>query len=176
MSKLTSQERLDLKKLLRDSDTQDNTEHIRNVKHSVKIRDDIRALDKLKRSTMGSVEEAAAKGAAPFLFENYPDIFKKVLKDELDLEIMSRLLAVLKLIEDGKVDQHEASVQVGKILKELYVDSALKVCKKKDEEQAEKEEAPVYVQEKPISWGQWRNKRAEILANLEAAGANPLSK
>jgi hypothetical protein len=94
----------------------------------------------------------------------------------MDLEIMSRLLAVLKLIEDGKVDQHEASVQVGKILKELYVDSALKVCKKKDEEQAEQEEAPVYVQEKPISWGQWRNKRAEVLANLEAAGVNPLSK
>jgi hypothetical protein len=173
MSKLTSQERLDLKKLLRDSDTQDNTEHIRNVKHSVKIRDDIRALDKLKRSSIGAVEETAAKGVAPFLFENYPDIFKKVLKDELDLEIMSRLLAVLKLIEDGKVDQHEASVQVGKILKELYVDSALKVCKKKDEEQADKEEGPIYVQEKPISWGQWRNKRAEILANLEAAGVNP---
>ena len=173
MSKLTSQERLDLKKLLRESDTQDNTEHIRTVKHSVKIRDDIRELDKLKRSTMGLVEEAATKAAAPFLYENYLDIFKKVLKDELDLEIMSRLLAVLKLIEDGKVDQHEASVHVGKILKELYVDSALKVCKKKDEEQVEDEKAPVYVQEKPISWGQWRNKRAEVLANLEAAGVKP---
>jgi len=173
MSKLTSQERLDLNKLLRESDTQDNTEHIRAVKHSVKIRDDIRALDKLKRSSMGSVEEATAKGAAPFLYENYPDIFKKVLKDELDLEIMSRLLAVLKLIEDGKVDQHEASVHVGKILKELYVDSALKVCKKKDEEQVEEENTPTYVQEKPISWGEWRNKRANILANLESVGVIP---
>jgi len=174
MSKLTSQERLDLKKLLRESDTQDNTEHIRTVKHSVKIRDDIRELDKLKRSSIGPVEEAAAKAAAPFLYERYPDIFKKVFKDELDLEIMSRLLAVLKLIEEGKVDQHEGSVHVGKILKELYIDSALKVCKKKDEEQPEEEEAqPVYAEEKPISWGQWRNKRAEILANLEAAGVNP---
>jgi hypothetical protein len=63
MSKLTSQERLDLKKLLRESDTQDNTEHIRTVKHSVKIRDDIRELDKLKRSSIGPVEEAAAKAA-----------------------------------------------------------------------------------------------------------------
>ena len=174
MSKLTSQERLDLKKLLRESDTQDNTEHIRNVKHSVKIRDDIRALDKLKKS-IETPDENAAKEAAPFLYETYPDIFKKVLKDELDLEIMSRLLTVLKLIEDGKVDQHEASVHVGKILKELYVDSALKVCKKKDEEQAEaeNEKAPIYVQEKPISWGQWRNKRAEVLANLESAGVIP---
>ncbi len=53
MSKLTSQERLDLKKMLKESDAQDNTEHIRKVKHSVHIRDDIRKLDKLrqKRST-----------------------------------------------------------------------------------------------------------------------------
>lgn len=173
MSKLSSQERLDLNKLLRDSDTQDNTEYIRTVKHSVKIRDDIRALDKLKSSTIGSVEEAAAKAAAPFLYENYLDIFKKVLRDELDLEIMSRLLTVLKLIEDGKVDQHEASVNVGKILKELYIDSALKVCKKKDEEQLEDEKNPVYVEEKPISWGQWRNKRSQVLANLEAVGVKP---
>lgn len=171
MSKLTTQERLDLNKLLRESDTQDNTEHIRSVKHSVKIRDDIRALDKLKRG--GSMDEDTAKAAAPFLYENYTDIFKKVLKDELDLEIMSRLLAVLKLIEDGKVDQHEASVHVGKILKELYVDSALKVCKKKDEEQVEEENTPIYVQEKPISWGEWRNKRANILANLESVGVVP---
>lgn len=171
MSKLTTQERLDLNKLLRESDTQDNTEHIRSVKHSVKIRDDIRALDKLKRG--GSMDEDTAKAAAPFLYENYTDIFKKVLKDELDLEIMSRLLAVLKLIEDGKVDQHEASVHVGKILKELYVDSALKVCKKKDEEQVEEENTPTYVQEKPISWGEWRNKRANILANLESVGVVP---
>lgn len=173
MSKLSSQERLDLNKLLRDSDTQDNTEYIRTVKHSVKIRDDIRVLDKLKSSTIGSVEEATAKAAAPFLYENYLDIFKKVLRDELDLEIMSRLLTVLKLIEDGKVDQHEASVNVGKILKELYIDSALKVCKKKDEEQIEDEKKPVYVKEKPISWGQWRNKRSQVLANLEAVGVKP---
>ena len=39
---------------------------------------------------------------------------------------MSKLLFVLKMIEDGKVDQHEGSVHVGKILKELYIDSALK--------------------------------------------------
>jgi len=175
MSKLTSQERLDLNKLLRESDTQDNTEYIRSVKHSVKIRDDIRALDKLKKS-MATPDEAAAKAAAPFLYETYPDIFKKVFRDELDLEIMSRLLTVLKLIEDEKVDQHEASVHVGKILKELYIDSAVKVCKKKDEEQIEEDKGPVYVQEKPISWGHCRNKRAEVLAKLESAGVNPVSK
>ena len=33
---------------------------------------------------------------------------------------------MLKEIEDGETDQHEASVKIGKILKELYIDSAMK--------------------------------------------------
>jgi hypothetical protein len=169
MSKLTDKERLDLKKLLRESDVQDNTEYIRSVKHSTKIRDDIRLLDKMKKS--GTTDSQKLKEAAPFLFENYPDIFNKMVNDELDLEIMTRLLTVLKLIEDGRVDQHEASVMVGKILKELYVDSALKKCKKRDEEQdaldREKEEEVVYKEEKPITWAEWRTKRQQIIENLE---------
>jgi hypothetical protein len=60
-----------------------------------------------------------------FLFNNYTDIFNKAHKDELDLNIMGKLLDVLKKIEDGLVDQHEGSVMVGTILKELYVDSHL---------------------------------------------------
>lgn len=172
MSKISQQEKLDLKKLLRESEAQDNTEYIRRVKHSVKIRDDIRALDRLKRTSplYNVLTEAfadLAKKAAPFLHENYPDIFKKVIEDELDLEIMSRLLAVLKLIEDGKTDQHEGSVMVGKILKELYVDSALKKCKKLDESQDDSAvESEPTNDGKPISWAHWKERRAEIRANL----------
>jgi len=166
MSKLTSQERLDLKKMLRESDAQDNTEHIRNVKHSVKIRDDIRALDKLKKTCSPENLEQQGPLIAPFLLENYPDIYKKILQDELNLEIMSRLLTILKLIEDGKVDQHEASVLVGKLLKELYVDSALKKCKKLDESHDEDVTQTTYVEEKPISWKEWQEKRRVILDNL----------
>ena len=174
MSKLSEQERLDLKKMLRESDAQDNTEHIRKVKHSTKIRDDIRLLDKLRKTAVPESLLEIAKETAPFLHENYPDLFKKVLADELDLDIMTRLLTVLKLIEDGRVDQHEASVIVGKLLKELYVDSALKKCKKRDEEQdAEKEEeGPKYVQERAISWSEWRTKRAAVVENLNRAKSN----
>jgi len=170
MSKLTSSERLDLKKLIRDSDVQDNTEYIRKVKHSMKIRDDIMVLDKLMKK--GITDEERLKESAPFLNENYTDIFKKMIKGEIDLEIMGRLLLILKLIEDERVDQHEGSVMVGKILKELYVDSALKNCKKRDEEQdaieKQKEQEEVkYKEEKPISWAEWRTKRQQIIENLE---------
>jgi len=166
MSKLTKQENLDLKKLLRESEATDNTEHIRRVKHSLKIRDDVLALTKLKETCPKEQLSIKSLEIAPFLHENYPDIFKKVVNDELDLEIMSRLLLILKLIEDQRVDQHEASVMVGKILKELYVDSALKKCKKMDEAQSEGEVQQTFAEEKPISWKQWRNKRAEIIENL----------
>ena len=64
------------------------------------------------------------KTECTFLYTNYTDIFHKLIKDELDLTIMTKLLTILKMIEDAKVDQHEGSVMVGKILKEMYVDSA----------------------------------------------------
>jgi hypothetical protein len=50
------------------------------------------------------------------------------------LSILGRLLGVLKLIEDGKVGQHEASVEVGKLLKQIYIDSALKKSEKLDKQ------------------------------------------
>ena len=167
MSKISKEESLNLKKLLNNnSDAVDNTEYIRRVKHSEKIRDDIRALDRLKKSEAKLYLEnrekfkEKAQTVANFLFVNYTDIFNKVITNELDLAIMSRLLAVIKMIEDKKVDQHEGSVLVGKILKELYVDSALKRCENLDKENTNHSDK--YEEEKrdikPISWSEWKNK------------------
>lgn len=168
MHKITPEESLNLKRLLRDSDAQDNTEYIRRVKHSEKIRDDIRTLDRMKNTEMQLYQDdrekftELAKTKCHFLFSNYTDIFNKVISDELDLSIMSKLLAILKMIEDKKVDQHEGSVLVGKILKELYVDSAIKRCNNLDKQAAEsntndegseKAKAP---EVKPISWSEWK--------------------
>jgi hypothetical protein len=47
---------------------------------------------------------------------------------------MVKLVEVLKLIEDNKTDQHEASVIFGKILKEMYIDSAIRHGDNLDEE------------------------------------------
>lgn len=170
MSKITKEESLNLKKLLHNnSDAVDNTEYIRRVKHSEKIRDDVRALDRLKKSEAKLYLEnrdqfkEKAQTVANFLFVNYTDIFNKVITDELDLAIMSRLLAVIKMIEDKQVDQHEGSVLVGKILKELYVDSALKRCENLDKENNKDSEKLEKAQEKrdvkPISWSEWKNKK-----------------
>jgi hypothetical protein len=65
------------------------------------------------------------------------------------------MLSVLKMIEDGKVDQHEGSVVFGKILKELYLDSAVKRGENLDKEHESEKIQPV--EGKKISWNQFKN-------------------
>jgi len=157
---MNNEERLNLKKLLSQNECEDNTEHIRKVKHSRLIRDDILKMQDLKkknariRKNMPDRFSAMCQSKCGFLFNNYTDIYNKAYKDELDLNIMSNLLDVLKHIEDGKVDQHEGSVIVGKILKELYVDSALKRCNAINESIETPE--TVYADAKAISWRQYK--------------------
>lgn len=167
-SEITKNERLNLNQLLQNSDAEDNTQYIRRVKHSEKIRDNIRIIDRLmeKEKELYKTNKQAfrerAQQEANFLFTNYTDIFNKVLAGELDFKIMTRLLMALKLIEDGKVDQHEGSVLVGKTLKELYVDSALKRSDNLDKqyEKEEKDEEPKK-QAIEISWKDWKAKTNE---------------
>jgi hypothetical protein len=99
-----------------------------------------------------------------FLFSKYTDIFNKILKNELDLDIMTQILYVLKMIEEEKVDQHEGSVLVGKLLKELYIDSALKTSENLDK--IYDESKPEMNHGKEISWKNWKQKRSEIIDKL----------
>jgi hypothetical protein len=153
---ISNQERIDLKRLITESQCEDNTVNIRELKHSSFIRNDIQKLAKLvheqgEREDL-SIEEfdQLTKNSVPFLVNHYFDIYIRIMKKELNFEIMARVLNVLATIEDGKVDQHEGSVIVGKILKELYLDSAIRRGENLDKQYAE--EKPVLVTGKPISW------------------------
>ena len=58
-------------------------------------------------------------------------------------------------MEDGYMDQHEASVKIGQVLKELYIDSALQQEKKqneKDKRNAKKDKRP----KNNLSWEQYK--------------------
>jgi hypothetical protein len=153
---ISAEDRLNLKRLVDNSECENNTENIRKLKHSVPINEDIKKMlkykinnDSLKQSDPETFLEGC-KIECSFLFNNYTDIFNKILKDELDMTIMKKLVIILKLIEDEKVDQHEGSVMVGKILKELYVDSALKRCDNLDKEYASSKQT--VNDGKKISW------------------------
>ena len=163
INKMNLEEKLNLKKMIAQSQEYvDHTEDIRRLKHSGLLLDGMRDIEKLKRSNpelrKKSQDEFTelCKTTAPVMYKLYTDLFHKLVNDELNLVIMVKLIRVLELIEQGQLDQNEGSVVVGKILKELYVDSAIRLGDKLDK--ANEENAPE-VQTKPepknISWKQW---------------------
>ena len=159
---ITPEERLNLKKLINETECGDNTETIRKLKHSVRIRDDIRLMEKLKkehaelRKTDHEQFFNIVHQECRFLFDNYMDIFTRCMKDEVDIIIMSKLLIVLKLIEEEKLDQHEGSVMVGRYLKDLYLDSAVKRADNIDKENAQLTAKVTPAGGKPISWREFK--------------------
>jgi hypothetical protein len=154
--------RLQLQKMIKANDVEDQTELIRELKHSHQLQDDINTLLSLKAKYKNDQDLISqnAPMECNFLFTYYTDIYNKIRKDELDLTILNRFLNVLRQIEDGLLDQHEGAFVVGTLLKELYVDSALKKAGKLDE-QYEKEKEKEQKEEKrgpsiDISWKQFK--------------------
>ncbi len=162
MADLNASERIQLKRMINESNCEDNTPQIRRLKHSVLIRDDIRKIDTLMNTELLDKNSPAFRSKCieecPFLFNSYTDLFNKMIKNELDLTIMTKLLTVLKMIEDDKVDQHEGSVMVGKVLKELYVDSATKRSEHLDAEYADSK--TVAQVGKTLSWKEYKKTHA----------------
>uniref|UniRef100_A0A6C0LKS1 Uncharacterized protein n=1 Tax=viral metagenome TaxID=1070528 RepID=A0A6C0LKS1_9ZZZZ len=153
---MDDRQRLQLQNMIKSNNTTDFTESIRELKHSQHIRNDVDNLILLKAKYRDSPEELhnAAAQECYFLFTFYTDIYNKLRKDEISISILFKLIDALKSIEDGQYDQHEASFRVGTILKELYIDSALKKAEKlnKDDDKKEVEtKEPVN-----INWKQFK--------------------
>ena len=96
MADLKPSERIQLQRLINESECEDNTESIRRLKHSVLIRDDIRKIDTLRNTELDDKSSPAFRSKCieqcPFLFNNYTELFNKMIKGELDLTIMTKLL------------------------------------------------------------------------------------
>ncbi len=127
---MNSNERLKLKELIDANNVVDQTGKIRELKHSSLIKNDIETLFLLRKEyprlkpTSDTFKQMAQTRCA-FIFNNYTEIFIKLIKDELNVEIMFRLLSVLNEIERGTIDQHEGSYKVGALLKNIYIDSVI---------------------------------------------------
>lgn len=153
MSDLTPTEKLNLDKMIKASDAEDNTEKIKELKHSSKIKNDIQELLNLKAKYKRLAEsnpsefDTICERKCNFIFNYYTQIYHKVKKDNIDLNLLAHFLVLLKKIEDGELNQHEGSVMVGKLLKEIYIDSALKEGEKTDFKNRKKNK----VQKKPTS-------------------------
>jgi hypothetical protein len=150
--------RLQLQKMIKANDVEDQTGLIRELKHSQQLKSDINGLLLLKVKHRNNQDAIItdAMSECQFLFTYYTDIFNKVRKDEIDLQILFKFLDVLRQIEEGELDQHEGSFVVGKLLKELYVDSALRKADKLNEEHEKSKPVEKVIEPIDISWKQFK--------------------
>ena len=131
---MDDKQRLQLQNMIKVNNVEDQTVLIRNLKHSQVLINEINNMIMIKAKYRGDNEKIAQEcmNESNFLFTYYTDIFNKVKKDEIDINLLYKFLDILKKIEDGELDQHDGSFQVGTILKDIYVDSALKKADKLD--------------------------------------------
>lgn len=125
---MNSEEEKVLNRLIKENDVQDNTESIKTMKHSSKIRSDVAIIQNIKRKMKTKDFQSLDKEAihkCSFLYTNYPNIYNKLLKDEISIKILYTFLDELAKIETGCQNQHEASYNVGMLLKSLYVDKKI---------------------------------------------------
>lgn len=91
-------------------------------KPSIKIR---KAIDNLKldysRLEKGDISESEINENNKFILENYPTLASKVKDNTLDLEIINHMLLNLDRMHEGKQTEHEASVDVGTLLRDKIV-------------------------------------------------------
>jgi hypothetical protein len=130
-------QRLKLQEMITENNVQDNTNLIRMFQHSQRIRDDITKLAELRRD-YGRLDkqrfDELCKSRCSFLYNSYTDLFNRIVRNEIDMDVMDKVLASLKKIEDSEMDQHEASFEVGTLLKKMYVDSAMRRQKTREDE------------------------------------------
>lgn len=134
---MNANEQQQLQRMIREGGVTDVTEEIRKKKHSAYLRADMSRLKYLVDLDLQEDEPtfaARCEEAAPFTFREYTDIFNRARKGNLDFSIMNKFIDVLKKIEDGELGQHEGANEVGKLLKKIYIDSALKQADKLDAE------------------------------------------
>ena len=94
---LTSSEAIDLKRLINENECDNNTNDIRKLKHSSQIQqgiNDLIGLKQLHPELSNDDFAEMAKSQCSFLLENYTDIFMKIIKNELDFDIMAKLLHI----------------------------------------------------------------------------------
>jgi hypothetical protein len=154
---MDDKQRLHLQKMITANNVEDNTDLIRQLKHSHILREDVNNLIMLKAKYIDDPEKIHLEGMVEcnFLFTYYTDIYNKIRKDEIDLKILFKAFDVLRNIEDGKMDQHEGAFEFGNLLKKIYVDSALKKAEKLNSETNEKEQEYKGPQVN-VSWSQFK--------------------
>jgi len=146
-------QRIQLQQLIKTNNVEDQTGLIRDLKHSVKLRTDINNMLLIKKKYNND------DFFFFFLYSCYTDIYNKIKNDEINIDILFKFLDILEKIENDELDQHEGSFMVGTLLKELYIDSALKKSDKLDK-LYENDKQTNFCEPIQISWKQYKNMKS----------------
>lgn len=115
----------ELERMIKENETKDQTDSIRERGHSGILRDSILQFYKIKYSyKLNGPDELRriTKDQCEFLFSNYRELYEMLVTKDINLPMMMKLLELLENIETGKSTQHESSFVLGQMLKELYID------------------------------------------------------
>lgn len=105
----------------------DNTEKIKTEKRSIKLKKDIDIFKRLKKE--GCSDISLYEKQCVYMVKDFKDLFSKLYDDSLNISILDMLIKALEDIENGIIDQNDASIKIGQILKDIYIDN--KINKKK---------------------------------------------
>ena len=151
-------QRLQLNTMIKENNVEDNTELIRTLKHSSILSTETDKIIQIKNENKNMTPEqlnTELSMQCQFMFTYYTDIYNKIRKDEIDVELWKKTLALLKRIEDGEVDQHEGSFMFGTLMKEVYIDSALRKAEKLNKPELEIQESKKEIVNH-VSWKQFK--------------------
>lgn len=162
---MNEDERITLDKLVKQYDCEETTDLVRKLKHSVKIRESLDKIIQLKISEDEETFKNTAHIEGQFLYENYTNIFNKLVDDELNLDIFERFIVMLEKIENGELDQHEASYKIGMLLKDVYIDKKLNLD---DEKSEDKYNQPT----NNLSWAEYKKMNGKPKKKKNKGGNN----
>jgi len=158
--------RLNLERMIKEYKPEETTDKIRTLKHSQKIHQDVERMLKIQKDYKRldfKTQERLIQKQCNFLYTHYFNLFNRLVKKELDLNRLYKLILTLQKIENGELDQHEASVHVGQILKKMYIDSAVRKQKKIEHSESKKTKK-VMRKAKKISWEDYKKNHIETSA------------
>tara|TARA_B110000285_G_C15032889_1_gene567694 strand:- start:12 stop:494 length:483 start_codon:yes stop_codon:yes gene_type:complete len=129
---MNNKQKKQLKQIIKENDVKDNTRMLRKNRKSSKLKNEVDIIQGLKiqynvDELIFKEQEYNLKEKCPTLYKEYSNIYTKLLRNEIDVNILYTFLDELEKIEKGTVNQHEASYNIGVLLKSLYVDKELKI-------------------------------------------------
>ena len=160
---LTDAERSILAKLQSEAENyEDNTSGIREAKHSSPLLADIRRMGPLRKKYAELKEKsmddylAIFQRECKYIYTQFPDVFDRVVKNDMNLDVFEKIIMILKMIEDGKVNQSEASALVGKLSQKLFFQKEAQEAISGATTTKEEQENP-----RGMSWKEFKNSRTK---------------